>query len=1094
MRYRHILMSLIPAVLLLSLLSYGSSATVTHSRQEKNNPASELSAVAVPDIEISVGQIIAQGLDQPIQLTHAGDGSGRLFIVEQPGYIQIIQNGEILSTPFLNVSTHIITTSWEQGLLGLAFHPDYETNGLFYIDYTRAEDGATVVARYRVSENHPNRADPTTAKTVLTVTQPHEWHNGGQLAFGPDGYLYISLGDGGEWGDPLETAQDPTELLGSILRIDVDGGAPYAIPPHNPYIGTQGRDEIWAIGLRNPWRFSFDRDTGDIYIGDVGQNAWEEIDFYPAWDADPGSPNFGWDCLEGSHEYEWTSSCENANFNNPIAEYNHTIGRSVTGGFVYRGKLYPTLEGRYFYADFVTGKIWSTVRTEEGFTLPSIELDTELRISAFGEDEAGELYVVDRKGSIRLLADVTGPTLLPTFSTSKKTVSSPHANPGEKITYTLTLINRGQTAAQAVTVTDEIPMGLRYIPGSLTATEGIFEAINPTLLLWRGPVNGLSTVTVTYQVSVTGDVTGSLVNYGRLTGPSLESQELTVDLFVPRSILTTTLNDLLLPGTQPGELEAPIPSSLNCDTCHSEPIYDAWRGTMMSQSARDPLMRAALATANADAGFDPEAVAGDYCLRCHAPSGWLADRSHPVDGSTLNHQDIANGVACAVCHRMADPRARTGIDARVVQSLTHKVPNTYTGSATIVIDPTDERRGPFPTSKLPEDFLENYHTANQTDLLGQAADPITRSRLCGSCHNVDNPLLSWDPNRGEYWPNTQDAPPDVARSDLFPIETTFTEWLYSDYPAGVQAPQFAGAKPDDTVAACQDCHLQRQVGTAADPQFDPVPRDCQTTGCLPQHQMVGGNAWIPNLLQDPDWRLNATHDADHLQASARAATSMLRRAATLSATLHTSGTRQLITVRVTNHSGHKLPTGYPEGRQMWLHVKAYNAADDLVYESGRYDTLNQRLIRDEDIQVYEAKQGLTPDFAAFLNRPPGATFHFILNNTVIKDNRIPPRGYHAQTWDQPGLRPVGATYADGQYWHDAQYLLPEGSDAMRVSAILYYQTASREYVDFLKAHGGVDGEALYTLWQRTPSPPILMAADLGYEIWFPIITKSWSPR
>jgi hypothetical protein len=202
----------------------------------------------------------------------------------------------------------------------------------------------------------------------------------------------------------------------------------------------------------------------------------------------------------------------------------------------------------------------------------------------------------------------------------------------------------------------------------------------------------------------------------------------------------------------------------------------------------------------------------------------------------------------------------------------------------------------------------------------------------------------------------------------------------------------------------------------------------------------------------------------------------------------------MVTVRVTNETGHKLPTGYPEGRQMWLHVRAYDGAGTMVYESGRYDYGTQRLIRDDDVKVYEAKQGLTKGFADILGKQPGETFHFILNNTVIKDNRIPPRGYDTTTWDQPGLRPVGATYADGQYWDETRYALPADSNAVRVQASLYYQTASREYVEFLKANGGVDGEALFDLWERTPSPPILMAADPWYQVWFPIVTKSWSPR
>ena len=1071
---------------ILSLIAFGFGLEPRTNRHDQ----------IVQDVQITIDQVVASGFAHPVQVTHAGDGSGRLFVVEQPGLIRIIQDGKILDTPFLDIRD-LTNDSGEQGLLGMAFHPDYSSNGYFFVDYTRASDGTTVVARYRRSGTDRNQADPTSAKTILTVDQPYGNHNGGQVLFGPDGYLYISLGDGGSAGDPEENSQDPTQLLGSILRIDVDEGDPYAIPADNPYVGSAGRDEIWAIGLRNPWRFSFDRETGDVYIGDVGQNAWEEISAYAGWypGGTPGSPNFGWDCYEGTHQYEWNPDCESVDFIDPIAEYSHSEGRSVTGGFVYRGTLYPNLVGRYFYADYVNGKIWSLSKTATGYTAPSLELDTDLFISAFGEDENGELYVVDRAGTIRHLADVNGPAPPPDLTNSRKYPTPLTADPEDTVTYTIALVNTGRAVTHTATLTDVVPQGLSYLPGSLTATSGTVNETAAPTLNWQGVMDAETTITLTYQVSVTGSVSGSIVNRAQISAPTLPNLTLAAALFTPEGQLSATMQDLLLPGTQPSTLNAEIAPSVDCDICHAKPIYDTWRGTMMSQAARDPLLYAALTTANADAGLAPEPAGGDYCLRCHAPKGWLEGRSHPADGSALNNQDTANGVACAVCHRMVDPQPTGGepeivtIDQQVRSALTATVPVSYTGSATVIVDPDDNRRGPF---AFDPDL--SYHTAYRTDFLGQATDPITRSRLCGSCHNVDNPILSWDADKGEYWPNTPDAPPDVATGDLFPIETTFTEWLYSAYPEGIVAPQFAGAKPDDTVAACQDCHLQRQTGIAADSQFGPVARDCQTNGCLPEHQMVGGNAWIPEVLQDPTWRLDATNEADHLDATIGAATRMLRRAATLSATLSISGTRPLITVRTTNQTGHKLPTGYPEGRQMWLHVRAYDAADNLVYESGRYDTASQRLIRDEDVKVYEAKQGLTPDWAAFLNKEPGATFHFILNNTVIKDNRIPPRGYEVQTWDQPGLRPVGATYDDGQYWDDTHYLLPEDSDAVRVSAALYYQTASREYVDFLKANGGVDGEALFNLWERTPSPPILMTADPWYQTWLPIITKAWSPR
>ncbi|MGD8791249.1 MAG: PQQ-dependent sugar dehydrogenase [Anaerolineae bacterium] len=363
-----------------------------------------------PEAEIEIDQVVASGLDHPVQVTHAGDGSGRLFVVEQPGRIRVVRNGTVLPDSYLDLSTQVVYGG-ERGLLGLAFHPDYETNGYFYVDYTRAGDGATVVARYTVSAADPDVADPASITTVLTVAQPFANHNGGQVLFGPDGYLYVGMGDGGSGGDPLEHGQAITSLLGALLRLDVDGQAPYAIPPDNPFAGGPGLDEIWAIGLRNPWRFGFDRLTGDLYVGDVGQNLWEEIDYQAA--GTPGGVNFGWDCREGSHNYEFVGDCLTANLTDPIAEYSHTEGQSVTGGFVYRGPAYPALQGRYFYADFSMGKIWSLYKTgsdPDTWSAPALELDTDLNLSAFGEDEAGELYVVDYGGgTIRRLADANAP-------------------------------------------------------------------------------------------------------------------------------------------------------------------------------------------------------------------------------------------------------------------------------------------------------------------------------------------------------------------------------------------------------------------------------------------------------------------------------------------------------------------------------------------------------------------------------------------------------------------------------------------------------------------------------------------------------------
>jgi len=333
---------------------------------------------------------VASGLHSPDGVTHAGDGSGRLFILEQTGRILIHDGSRVLPSPFLDVSA-LVSCCGERGLLGLAFHPDYVTNGLFYVDYTNTA-GDTVIARYHVSAD-ANVADPSSAQILLTIPQPFANHNGGQLAFGPDGFLYIGMGDGGSGGDPGNRAQNLGELLGKILRIDVNGAVPYAIPATNPFRSTPGaRPEIWAYGLRNPWRFSFDRQKGDLFIADVGQDKWEEVDFQPATSA--GGENYGWRLMEGTHCYNPSSGCNDGTLTLPILEYGHLPDNcSITGGYRYRGGRFPQLFGRYFYGDYCSGRIWNGI--QGGQTWSSTQLiDTALRITSFGEDEGGELYVV----------------------------------------------------------------------------------------------------------------------------------------------------------------------------------------------------------------------------------------------------------------------------------------------------------------------------------------------------------------------------------------------------------------------------------------------------------------------------------------------------------------------------------------------------------------------------------------------------------------------------------------------------------------------------------------------------------------------------
>ena len=291
------------------------------------------SFAAPPDVQIRVTTVVASGFVTPLLVTHAGDGSGRLFVVEQRGVIWITEAGTVLPVPFLDVRA-LVNAGGERGLLGLAFHPDYENNGFFYISYTDLA-GTSVVARYSVSGTNPDRANPLSAAPLLYAYQPFANHNGGHLAFGPlDGYLYFALGDGGSANDPFNHGQDVNTLLGSLLRLDVDGAFPYTVPPDNPFVNAPGADEIWAYGLRNPWRFSFDRETGDLFIGDVGQGAWEEIDFEPA--GSPGGLNFGWKDREGPCPRGSGLPCAPAPppFVDPVAYHGHNVGGSVTGGYV----------------------------------------------------------------------------------------------------------------------------------------------------------------------------------------------------------------------------------------------------------------------------------------------------------------------------------------------------------------------------------------------------------------------------------------------------------------------------------------------------------------------------------------------------------------------------------------------------------------------------------------------------------------------------------------------------------------------------------------------------------------------------------------
>jgi len=341
---------------------------------------------------------VAGGFTNPVFIANPADGTQRLFVVEQAGIIKIISNGSVLPAPFLDISGKVISGG-EQGLLNVTFPPQFAAKQYFYLNYTRTPGGETVIARYRMTAD-PNVADPNSEEILLVISQPFANHNGGMMAFSPvDGFLYIGMGDGGSGGDPNNFAQNTAplsgrmELLGKLLRMDVESGvAPYAIPPTNPlFAGLRG--EIWARGLRNPWRFSFDRLTGNLYIGDVGQGTREEIDFRPA--SSKGKENYGWRIREGSLCYNPPAGCVSpARYIPPVAEYSHALGCSVTGGYVYRGTEFPDLVGIYFFGDFCSGIVWGLRKGPAGFQKRQLA-DAAFAISTFGEGEDGSIYLAD---------------------------------------------------------------------------------------------------------------------------------------------------------------------------------------------------------------------------------------------------------------------------------------------------------------------------------------------------------------------------------------------------------------------------------------------------------------------------------------------------------------------------------------------------------------------------------------------------------------------------------------------------------------------------------------------------------------------------
>jgi glucose/arabinose dehydrogenase len=431
MKRRHIHRLARPAVLIWLVLLLAVVITGCTAALGGSEPAAPVGGSLVIDLVE-----LENGFSSPVEISSTGnEGDNRLFIVEQAGYIRILNpDGSVVPAPFLDIEVRVGSGGDEQGLLGLAFHPDYENNGYFYVNYTNT-NGDTRISRFSMTVD-PNVADPNSELQLLPIDQPESNHNGGELNFGPDGYLYIAMGDGGSGGDPWNNAQTASTLLGKMLRIDVDNGSLYAIPPDNPYVDDPNvLDEIWAFGLRNPWRFSFDRSTGDMWIGDVGQNAWEEVDMEPA--GSPGGLNWGWRCYEGDHAYNTNGCGPMGNYDFPVHEYAQGSSHcAVTGGYVYRGNQYPAMYGHYLFADYCSGRFWSLSPNDNDWLLIDlgVQMPNLFSTTTFGERSDGELFVANRTtGGILHVVAVDGatptPSLTPSPTLTPSVTPTPSATP-----------------------------------------------------------------------------------------------------------------------------------------------------------------------------------------------------------------------------------------------------------------------------------------------------------------------------------------------------------------------------------------------------------------------------------------------------------------------------------------------------------------------------------------------------------------------------------------------------------------------------------------------------------------------------------------
>ncbi len=520
----------------------------------------------------------------------------------------------------------------------------------------------------------------------------------------------------------------------------------------------------------------------------------------------------------------------------------------------------------------------------------------------------------------------------------------------------------------------------------------------------------------------------------------------------------TTLRDFDLPGSQPltaGTFDDP---SVTCVACHGN--YDTavepwsnWQGSMMGHAMRDPLFLAALAIAEQDAPSS-----GDLCLRCHTPTGWLEGRSVDTSGSMTTAKD-RHSVQCDFCHRMVDPDYEEGVspaeDEDVLEDLA-AIPDYY-ANGQFVIDPAPIRRGPYADAVASHAFIDSPF--------------FNSSDMCGTCHDVSNPAFVGGGSPGDYVPGAFDAPhPDGNPANMFPVERTFSEWSASEYAStGVYAPEFAGDRPDGMVSTCQDCHMRDVTGEGCNQPGAPTRSD------LGLHDLTGGNTFVPDILP-----LFFPGEVDPVQlADGKArATAMLQLAATLTLAEVAGEGGRALEVTVTNQTGHKLPSGYPEGRRAWVHVVATDELEQVVYESGAYDDATGTLTHDEDLRIYEIEPGISVGLSPVVGHPAGPSFHFVLNDTIWLDTRIPPRGFTNAAFEAIQSPPVGTTYADGQHWDTVLYPMP--ASATNAVVTVYYQSTSREYIEFLRDENTTNdaGQDLYDAWVASGrSAPVAMVSE-----------------